>query len=642
MLAAVVAAVFLPALHAQTAISIPAPDASSLKLTAKSEIIQLLAKGTPDSLLAAQARLLENSIVREEERPVLLEILRGMSVLLYPPLPATDAAIRSAALKARDDPKPAGFVIDPKLGAMDQVYSVAMTQLVEASFGRIFPAPKGTPADVLTELLPMLAIFRTQDKEIARLALGYAERFEALDSFPSAIPGLVKARHEMISGDPARAVTALQKVLAAYPDVWPARLALGTSLMSHDRYAEALAMLEPIASSRARDPELLKSYAVALYRNGKLAEAELVAKRGYELCPDALDLALILAHVLIDRNEYAAAQPLVDAVGKKRPNDRLYLQFKARLAQGQNRRDEALRWSRKALQAYPEDPEAMVLLAELLFAGDESNHDEALALCRESISRFQGIAAGTVRSPIPPSPLRTALYRESRDEATRLMLLEAYRHQDWNSAARLLESADSAGLDKAVVSTILRRSGHYDEAVTFASDWYRSTPNSEAAAEAYLRSLAALATGTGLASAGGTSRGGTSVSDAALGYLNSLSAGTSGYLATGALAASSGSPLISLVIQLYSASASPMLRSYMNYLRGTLSTDQDAAIDFYRAALVERADNVEALAALAKAYAGRNDSAKALSYIRQAKSIGVSDQELLSELLALETRLTQG
>ncbi len=629
----------LPALSAQAAVSIPSPEISDSKLTAKSEIIQLLAKGTPDSLLSAQAHLLDSSRVREEERPVLLEILRGMSFLLYPPLPATDAAIRSAALKAREDPKPAGFVIDPKLGAMDQVYSVAITQLVEASHGKIFPAPKGTPADLLTELLPMLAIFHTQDKEVARQALGYAERFEALEGFPSGIPGLVKARYEMISGDPARAVTALQKVLAEYPDVWPARLSLGAHLISVDKYPEALAMLEPIAAGRARDPEFLKSYAQALYRNGRLADAEAVARRGFELCPDALDLGLVLAHALLDRNEYAAAQPIVDAVGRKKPTDRLYLQFKARLAQGQNRREEALRWARKSLQTYPEDPEAMVLLAGLLLAGerDHSGHDEALALCREAISRFQGIAAGTVRSPIPPSPLRAALYRESRDEATRLMLLEAYRHQDWHSAAGLLESADSAGLDKAVVSTILRRSGRYDEAVAFASEWYRNTPNSEAAAEAYLRSLAAMMTGSGIASAGGAA-----VSDAALGYLNSFSTGTTGFLATGALAASNGSPLISLVIQLYSASASPMLRSYINYLRGTLSTDPDAAMDFFRAALVERADNVEALAALARSYAARNDTAKALSYIRQAKSIGVGDQELLAALLALEARLSQG
>jgi hypothetical protein len=53
-------------------------------------------------------------------------------------------------------------------------------------------------------------------------------------------------------------------------------------------------------------------------------------------------------------------------------------------------------------------------------------------------------------------------------------------------------------------------------------------------------------------------------------------------------------------------------------------------------ALLERADNIEAIAALAKAYAKKNDVQKALFYIKQAKAIGIDDKILAAELQKLE------
>jgi tetratricopeptide (TPR) repeat protein len=82
------------------------------------------------------------------------------------------------------------------------------------------------------------------------------------------------------------------------------------------------------------------------------------------------------------------------------------------------------------------------------------------------------------------------------------------------------------------------------------------------------------------------------------------------------------------------------MRSYLYYLQGSLLSDQDAAIDSYRAALLARADNIEALAGLAKIYAAKGDNPKALFYIRQARMIGVADKDLDAELLTLEKSLT--
>ena len=59
-------------------------------------------------------------------------------------------------------------------------------------------------------------------------------------------------------------------------------------------------------------------------------------------------------------------------------------------------------------------------------------------------------------------------------------------------------------------------------------------------------------------------------------------------------------------------------------------------------ALLARADNVEAIVALAKAYARKGDAQKALFFVRQAKAIGVADVELSAELKSLELKLAQG
>ena len=278
----------------------------------------------------------------------------------------------------------------------------------------------------------------------------------------------------------------------------------------------------------------------------------------------------------------------------------MYLYLKAVYAKGQNRYDEALKWARKALQTYPEDPEIMVLLAGILFAGPETGHEEASALCLEARKLFENvqsappgpIAAGPIPAGagLPPlSPLKTAMREEAKSEADRFLMLEAYNHQDWYKAATMLEDSSPTGLDKAVIATILRKSGRTREAIAFSSEWYKEAPQEESAVEAYLRSLAASSTGIGVASAATSG-----VSDASSGLLGLAAGYSQGGL--GPSLESGQVPLVGLVLKLLSGSCSKGMLSYLYYLRGTLQADPDAAIDSYRLALLERGDNVEALA----------------------------------------------
>ncbi len=613
-------------LSAQSALSMSDPTILSKVVNSKTEVERCIILATPQSLARAQESLAHTKVIDEADKKALLEIIRGVGSILYPsaasPRAATGGqnAVRNGS--GSQGAASASFSIDPTVESAHNGYSISLTQLVEASQGKIFAAPKGSQPSFLNEILPALAIFRSDDQEIARSALGYAQRFSALADQQSAMPGLVQARYERLTGQPASAYHSYQKLLDAYPDLWPARLELGVISLELSRPINALSFLKPLADLRAEDPAFLKPYSIALYRNGKLAEAEAFISKALGLLPGSEDLNLMLAHIFMDRSNYQAAQPLIDGYGKKHPSDRLYLYLKTLLSKGQGRSDDAIKWARKALQACPGDPEIMILMAGALFQGPESGHKEATSLCESALSLLAG-APATDETGLPLyNPLQIAMRQEAENLAERYLLLSAYNRQDWYAAVDLLDKSARAGLDKEVVATILRKSGRYAEALNFSREWYSENPASEPATEAYLRSLAASVSGTGLAATGNT------VSDGGFGFLGPFG-----------VTLNTQPMLLGLAIQLLSGSTSKEMRSYLYYLQGSLDADGDSAIDFYRKALIERADNIEAIAALAKAYADKNDKTKALFYIKQARMIGIDDQQIEAQLAALEAKL---
>ncbi|MCE1196272.1 tetratricopeptide repeat protein [bacterium] len=614
-------------LQAQTALTMANPEALSKSLNSKTEIERCIILATPDSLARAKDGLAQSKVISEDDRRALSEIVRGISSLLYPRGP--NGAAKAAKAGGNGNDAAPRFFVDPSLTAISPAYAVCLTQLVEASQGRIFDAPKGSDDTFLTAILPALAIFTTSEKNVADAALAYAERFAKSGTYPTAIVGLVRARGAEKAGDLVKAYYDYQAVADAYPDVWIAKLRLGIVALALDMPVRALGFLEPLAEAGTSDLAVLAPYATALYRNGRLAEAEPVVMKCLAADPEAPPFLSMAAHILIDRNDFAAAQPLLETLGRKIPNDKFYLSLRALQAKGQGRADEAIKYARKALQASPDDPEAMVLLAGILFGDGAVDHAEATSLCLDAQKRFAAEKAAQKPAGAPlPSPLAKAMRDEAERQVSRYLLLDAYDRQDWFAAAKMLDAAPTAGLNKSVVATILRRSGREKEAVAFASEGYRGAPDSEDAAEAYLRSLAAAS----VASAGQPA-----VSDIGAGLLGQLNAAKAGSPSV------AGQPaLVGIVLQLLSGSCSDSLRSYLHYLNGTLLADDNAAIDSFRMALLERADNVEAIVALAKAYARKGDAQKALFFVRQAKAIGVADAELASELKTLELKLAQG
>lgn len=600
----------IPFLGAQTALPVASPDTLTKQTGSRSEIERCILIGDPESLARARDGISQSRNITEGERKALLEIVRGIECIVYPK-PATPA---------REN-----FSLPAGITGIPAVYSVALTQLVEASQGRIFAAPKGTESSLLHELLPSLAAFRSSDKETAGLARGYVERYLKASQQPSALASLVVAQTYRVEGSLSDAHAFFRRAFEQYPNLWPAQAALGLLSLQLGMPVNALNYLESL--NKGTDPNLLEAYAIALYRNARLSDAADQAAKAKSAGATSPELSLIAAHVAIDAGKYFDAQPQLESFGRARPSSRDYLVLKVLYAQGMERTEEAIKWALKARQSFPDDPEIMVRLGVALFSGPVAGHEEARTLCEEAGKIFASRSGGDYRYP---SPLNQAMAEEAGMEASRALLADAYARQDWFSAVALLNQGSRVGLDKTMVATILRKSGDTADALAFSSDWYRSEPGSDAAAEAYLRSLASAATGAGIASAQAPG-----ASDIGAGLLGLLGAGGSAGTQTG----SASSPLVSLVFQLLATSNSPRMRSYLFYLRGTFQTDENAAVESYKLALLERGDNVEALVALARIYSARKDVSKANFYLRQARTIGVADAQLAAEITALETSL---
>ena len=611
---------FVSSAYAQTTLPMTPPESLPKLVNSRVEIERCIILATPDSLRQAREAVYQSKMIHDNEKIALLEIIRGVSMILYPVYTPRNQTLSSGALVSKIPASPDSFFIDPALSGIKKHDALCLTQLVEASHGRIFSRPNGEESSFLTEILPALAIFRSEDKEIARVSLEYIDRFEAAGAYRSAIPGLVRSRAAKLAGELRNSYAWNRVILGSFPDVWPASLDLGLISLAFEQPVQALAFLAPLAEQLQGNPAFLEAYGIALYRNTKFAEAEPIVSKALESNPGNVDVALIQAHLFIERNTYEKALPLLEAYGRKKPTDRMYLYLRALLARGLERREESLRWARRALQGNPEDPELMVLVSGILFSGPASGHAEAVLLAKEAKRLF---AEGN--SSIP---LVVAMREEAEREATRYLLLDAYNKQDWYTAVTLLDTNETQSLDKAVVATILRKAGKTEEAVEFSSEWFAKAPHSEAAAEAYLRALSAKASGTGLVSLGSIMRTDAplppskTIVDIIMGSTNSEQ-----------------SALVGLVIKLLPGSYSPRMMSYLQYLFGTFQTDQSVAIDSYRTALLERPDNIEAIIALAKIYRDKGDIQKAQFYIRQAKLVGIADKDLEKALIEVEKSL---
>jgi tetratricopeptide (TPR) repeat protein len=483
-------------------------------------------------------------------------------------------------------PETASLIVPPELRAGDELPATPLAKtVVDAQAGRASDPVASSGA--LGELLPALALFKSDSRETARKALGALERFESLGQ-SSVLSSLVRGLDAERRQDWAGAMGSYAAALALAPDAWPASLGTARSLSALGRNPEALKLLDGFSGDEMRDAArdsdaFRRVYAEALYDSGRYEEAEPLVAR--VLLDDPLDsrFVLIRAHLLIRSGSYQQAVPLLDAYGTVAPSNRLYLLLRARDAEGLKNRDDALRWARRGLDAYPDDPELLVQASRLLFAQAASarepqrtqESDEGRGYAEKAFA-LTGAATDTGASASGVG-----------FDAARLLLYDAAARYDWAKAAAYLSRAEAGSLgpeDRALVCLVHRKNGDWAEALELSKVWYRENPGLEAAAEAYARALV-----------------GSKQERAAQDLLARLLAGK----------------------------GSAAFRSALYYLESLLEKGEEASLVRLRSALVENADNGEALTAMFDIYFGRKDYQKARFYLKQALSLSPSDPELL-------------
>jgi tetratricopeptide (TPR) repeat protein len=535
--------------------------------------------GSPASLDKAIKLAAAPKSMKAEDAAALAAIAKAISALAYP---SQESAAPAAA-------------VDP--AALSGSASALLAAIGEASAGRVPAVPPEAAATSLGEIIPALALFGSISSDSARRAVDALDRFARL-GVPSILPSMLRGADAERRGDWQGALGLYRSALAVAPDAWSASLGMGRALFSLKRPVDALAVLAPLAAGKSGLREFDRPYALALYANGRYDEADPYVARVLMVDPQDSRLVLVRAHLLVRAKAFQQAMPLLDAYGTVDPSNRLYLLLRCLETEGLRAREEALKWARKGLSAYPDDPELLVAASRILFAGPASGALEARTLA----ARVFDLTAPGAPAPSDPDngeygPALAAARAAAGVEAARLLLADSVSRYRWADAAKYLSRIGASFEDKALASKVMRKAGD-PRALDYASEWYKASPSSEAATEAYIRCLVAAGPG-------------------------------------------SERQAQELIARVLPGTIAQPFRSTLYYLQSRLQKSDEAALTLLRSALVENADNAEALAAVYDIQMRRKDYAKARFYLKQAIAISPDDPELEERMRALDAAAPQ-
>jgi tetratricopeptide (TPR) repeat protein len=519
--------------------------------------------GSPSALARAKDLAAKPSALKADESAALAAIAAGVSALAYPEEPAAQ------------QPKPA-------MEGLSALSIGLLQALSDASAGRFPAVPPEAAGTSLGELIPALVVFVSDSSDSSRRAFDALDRFARLGA-PSIMPSLLRGVDAERRGDWQGALGLYRSALAIAPDAWSASLGSARALLAQKRFADALAALTPLAKGHAGLASFDRPFALALYAIGRYAEAEPYVARVLTRDPQDSRFILMRARLLVRSKAYPQALPLLDAYGTVDPSNRLYLLLRSLECEGLRTREEALKWARRGLAAYPDDPELLAAAARLLYAGPAFGREEARVLASRACELTAAGSVAATDSDAESSSSIQAARAAAGVEASRILALDSAARYKWSDAAASLERAGAAFEDKALAARILLKSGNARGSLDYAAAWRRSEPASEAATEAYLRAL--IATGDEKAAQ-------------------------------------------EAIARLLPGTISAPYRSVLYFLQSKLQKSDEAALTLLRSALVENADNPEALAAVSDIQLRRKDLPKARFYLKQAIALDPDDPEL--------------
>ena len=471
----------------------------------------------------------------------------------------------------------------PAEGSVPSATTLALlAALGEAQAGRSVDTPPESAGTPLGELIPALVVFSSDSSDAARRAFDSLDRFGRL-GVPSIMPSLLRGVDAERHGDWQGALQLYRSALAIAPDAWSATIGTGRALLAQKRATEALAALSPLAGARSGLAVFDRPYALALYANGRYADAEPYVARVLTRDPQDSRFILMRARSLVRNGSFQQALPLLDAYSTVDSSSHLYLFLRSLDAEGLRARDEALKWARRGLAAYPDDPELLAAAARLLFAGPAFSHEEGRTLAKRVCDLVGPTTAAPADSDSETGAAILAAWQSASVEAARLLALDCASNFKWADAAAYLARSGSSFADKALEARILRKSGNAKAEMDFAAAWYRASPLADDAIEAYMRAL----------------------------------------VDSGDEKAAKDS-----IARVLPGVSTPALRSILYYLQSRMQKSDEASLNLLHAALVENADDAEALVAVSDIHVRRKDYAKARFYLKQAIATDPGDPEL--------------
>lgn len=160
------------------------------------------------------------------------------------------------------------------------------------------------------------------------------------------------------NGDSARAITELREAVAAHPNYYAARLALGRELRLEKRFAEAAEVLTPLPEIAPNRAEPRLEYGIVLLELKRLEEATLLLRRALQLEEANWATHLYLGWALLESQPQEAEPRFKRALElDERKSARAHLAL-ARLADARGERQLAVQHLDAYLALMPTAPDA--------------------------------------------------------------------------------------------------------------------------------------------------------------------------------------------------------------------------------------------------------------------------------------------
>ncbi len=501
-----------------------------------SSIVADVENGSPQSLRQAMTKIRKNESEYDETEKVLIAVSTQIMKTLWP-----SEKITWETFEVSNQ--------NPYLGAIES-----------AEMG-VFDTSTGN-TDFLTTILPAIVLLKPTASESVyescEVAIKKALELNKESVFANYLYGVVSEKTSKYD----LAETSYKIAYEKTENNRETALAYSRVLRQNGKLDLAATVMNNLSQSDPNSVEILKQNAYIAFAKKDFDSAEQYVGRVLQQTPNDLEFVLLRAKILIEKNDYIHAVSLLDVYARQDDSsiDYLLLRAKVQLDWSKNT-TAATETVEKALQIYPDNPEALMFAARI-----SSMTDSPVA------GQYADDLAAKVLAKYPDN-----------QSALSYALEGLTQRENWSEAyaisSRLSAATDvSAEIITKHVSICLKL-GKNTEAFDFAKKMLDKNPENEEILQAYI--LAFSQNGN---------------RDAVLKYIDSLM-----------------------------PNATSKMKSYLYYRRSYLQLTEDSALADLRSSLISNPRNSDALFRLYEIYYGKEDYRKAQYYLRQVVAINPND-----------------